>query len=252
MKNVQTFGVQSNRYAQARPTYPKALPAYLSSLTPEHRRVWDCATGNGQFAVVCADFFAEVVATDISAAQVRHAIPHPNVKYSVGTAEEPPFKSTAFDMIVVAQAVHWFNLERFYGECRRLLKPGGVLAVFGYAFPSITPKIDALIDKQLLQPIDPFWAVGNRLIMDAYRSLPFPLAEIRDIPPFAVEVVWNLEQFVAYLRTWSAVKRYITEIGTDPVGAMADALRAAWGSPDESRTVKMPLAMKVAVNSGDW
>ncbi len=250
MKNVQTFGVQSNQYAQARPTYPKALPAYLRKLTPEHHRIWDCATGNGQFAITCAEFFTEVHATDISPAQIQHAISHANVTYYVSSAEETPFSDAAFDVIVVAQAVHWFNPGQFYRESRRLLKPGGILAVFGYAFPSITPEMDALLDEYLLKPVDEFWAEGNRLIMDAYRSLPFPMAEIQNLPAFAIEVAWNLEQFLAYLRTWSAVKRYIAKYGKDPVGVLANALREVWDSPERSRTVKMPLALKVGRPDG--
>ncbi len=245
MDNVKTFGVQSSGYAHARPTYPEALPAFLSSLTPTHHHVWDCATGNGQFAVKCVGFFNKVYATDISPAQIRHANLHPNIVYCVSSAEKPPFHNKSFDLIVVAQAVHWFNLKQFYREVRRLLKNDGVLAVFGYAFPTISPDIDALLDEHLLKPVDRFWAEGNRLIMDAYRSLPFPLAEIDNLPSFSVDVEWNLTQFLAFLRTWSAVKRYIADIGEDPVGVLAHALNTVWDSPEKPRTVRMPLALKV-------
>ncbi len=245
MHNAQTFSIQSAQYAQYRPSYPGALFAYLSGLTRRHERVWDCATGNGQAAVGCVDYFAWVAATDISAEQIRHAVFHPRIKYAVCSAEAPPFSSHTFDLIVVAQAVHWFNLDTFYPESLSLLRAGGVLAVMGYGFLEITPEIDALVAEKLLEALDPFWAGGNRLVMDAYRSLPFPLAEIQDLPDFAIQVEWSLEQLLAYLRTWSAIKRYVAELGEDPVRPLAAALREVWGAPERTRVVKMPLALKI-------
>jgi len=44
------------------------------------------------------------------------------------------------DVLTCAMAMHWFNEETFYPQVKRVLKPGGVLAVFGYRFPEITPK----------------------------------------------------------------------------------------------------------------
>lgn len=244
MDNVHTFSLQSAQYARYRPSYPDALFAYLNRLVQRHDRAWDCATGNGQCAIGCADYFKRVDATDISEAQLRHAVSHPRVRYCVGAAEDAPFESDSFDLIIVAQAIHWFNLERFYRECLRLLRPGGVLAVVGYTFLEVTPEIDGLITENLLSPIDRFWAEGNRLIMNAYRDLPFPFAEIPNVPSFAIEVEWSLEQLLAYLRTWSAVKRYVVEIGSDPVSTLARELKKAWGG-SETKTVKMPLVLRV-------
>ncbi len=245
MNNAQTFSIRSDQYARHRPSYPWELLSYLSDLSPGHERAWDCATGNGQFAIKCTEFFETVYATDIGREQIRYAMPHPKINYCVSRAEDVPFDDGVFDLIVVAQAVHWFNLERFYRECLRVLRAGGIFAVLGYAFPTITPEIDRLIGERLLKPVDRFWAEGNRLIMNAYRTLPFPLAEIPNVPDFAIKVTWNLTQFLAYLRTWSAVKRYLAEIGEDPIALLSPALEEAWGAPEQNRTVAMPLALKV-------
>ncbi len=245
MQNAQTFSLQSAQYARYRPSYPETLFAYLSGLAQRHERAWDCATGNGQAAVGCAHYFERVTATDISAEQIRFASAHPRIEYAVCAAEAPPLTSHAFDLVVVAQAVHWFHLDLFYAESLRLLRPGGVLAVVGYGFLEITPTIDALVAEQLLSVLDPFWAEGNRLVMDAYRSLPFPIAEIPNVPALAIQVKWNLEQLMAYLRTWSAVKRYVAALGKDPLAPLAEALLAVWGAPERARLVQMPLALKV-------
>jgi SAM-dependent methyltransferase len=245
LNNIQTFSLQSDFYARHRPTYPRELFRYLSSLVERQDAAWDCATGNGQAALGLAEFFNRVAATDISPDQVRQRLLHPRVTYCVCSAEQTPFASNAFDLIGVAQAVHWFDLGQFYPQAMRLLKPGGVLAVWGYGFFEIEPGIDAMIAKDLLEPIDRYWAAGNRLIMDGYRTLRLPLEEIAAPPAFTMQVEWNLEQLLSYLRTWSAVKRYIAERGDDPVSGLEARLNTAWERPDEVKSVRMPLHLQV-------
>jgi ubiquinone/menaquinone biosynthesis C-methylase UbiE len=245
LDNIDTFSNQSDHYARHRPTYPRELFAYLSDLTTQHERAWDCATGNGQAAVQMAAFFEQIDATDISEEQIRHASPHPRVTYRVCPAEHTPFPARSFDLIVVAQAYHWFDQERFQAESLRVLKPGGVLAVFGYGFCQIDPEIDAIVDRTLLAPIDPFWAEGNRLIMAGYRTLSLPVDEIPDPPTFAIRLQWTMDRFLAYLRTWSAVKLYKAEFGRDPVERLADELSPIWATPEDAKLVTMPLALRV-------
>jgi len=205
---------------------------------------WDCATGNGQAAVSLARYFSRVEATDISAEQIQNSIAHPKVRYRVSPAERTPFPDSSFDLITVATAVHWFDQDQFHREVERVLKPGGVLAVWTYAYFEIEPEIDAVIRKELLNPIDRFWASGNRQVLNGYRDLTLPFEEIRDLPNFVLKIEWNLEQFLAYARTWSAVKRYSAELGIDPVEGMETKLKAIWGEPDTIKVVKMPLYLR--------
>jgi SAM-dependent methyltransferase len=245
LNNIQSFSMHSERYARHRPAYPRELFEYLSGLVEPCETAWDCATGNGQAALGLAEFFTRVAATDISPEQIHAHLPHPRVTYGVCAAERAPFADQAFDLICVAQAVHWFDLEPFYRQARRLLKPGGALAVWGYGFFEIEAQIDGLIAKDLLEPIDPYWAAGNRLIMTGYRTLRLPLEQIAAPPAFSMQVEWNLEQLLAYLRTWSAVKRYIAERGDDPVSGLEARLNAAWERPEEVKSVRMPLHLQV-------
>lgn len=244
--NIQTFGQSSAQYAKHRPQYPPELFVYLSEWAARHGDAWDCATGNGQAAVALARHFAHVEATDLSVEQIEHSLPHPNVRYSVSPAERTPFAKASFDLVTVAQAVHWFNLPGFYAEVARVLKPNGVLAVWGYGFLCITPEIDAAIARALLKPIDRFWADGNRLVMAGYRDLVLPFTVITKVPALAMQVEWSLAQLLAYFRTWSAVKRYATELGADPVAALEAELTPLWGELEETKLVQMPVFLKAS------
>jgi len=246
LNNIQTFSQNSDQYAKHRPQYPEELFAFLSEICIGHDSAWDCATGNGQAAVSCAQYFAHVEATDISAEQIQHGIVHPKVHYSVSPAEHTPFADQSFDLITVATAVHWFDPDQFSREVERVLKPGGVLAVWTYGLFEIEPEIDDIIAKELFEPIDRFWASGNRQVMNGYRDISLPLEKINNLPNLSIQVEWNLGQLSAYLQTWSAVKRYIVEVGTDPVEELEKKLKTIWNKPSYAKVARMPLFLKAS------
>jgi len=246
VNNIQTFSSGSDQYAKHRPQYPAELFSYLNEICERHERAWDCATGNGQSAIGCAKYFSQVDATDLSAEQIQHGIAHPKIKYSVSPAEHTPFADQSMDLVTVATAVHWFDQKNFFREVDRVLKPKGVLAIWGYSFFEIEPAVDELINKVLLEPIQPFWTEGNRQVMSGYPNLSLPFDEISNSPTFAIKVEWTLQQFLAYVCTWSAVKRYITEVGTDPVSELESQLRTIWSEPDQTKPIHMPLVFKAS------
>lgn len=245
LDNIQSFSQQSDRYARHRPTYPEELYQYLSGLLEQHDSAWDCATGSGQAALALTRYFTSVQASDMSQEQLEHSLPHARITYRVSPAEKTPYNNDSFDMVVVAQAVHWFNPEKFHPELLRVLKPGGIYAIWGYSSLLIQPDIDSLIESDLSVPLDPFWADGNRQLMAGYKNYPFPLEEIINPPAFEMCLDWTLDQLIEYLRTWSAVKRYSAEFGTDPLLRLKNNLSPVWGAPDQTRTIHMPLAFRL-------
>jgi ubiquinone/menaquinone biosynthesis C-methylase UbiE len=120
---------------------------FLADLAPGHELASDCATGSGQAAVPLADYFAHVIATDASAQQIANAEPHPRVNYRVAPAEQSGLVSGSVDLIMVAQALHWFDVDAFNAEARRVLKPAGIIAVSCYTFLQIAPEIDAIVNR---------------------------------------------------------------------------------------------------------
>jgi SAM-dependent methyltransferase len=238
------FSTASDKYAQFRPTYPSALFDFLLSLVPRRERAWDCGTGNGQVAVELAAAFDRVYATDISASQLRNAVAHEHIDYSVQPAERTSFPDAYFDLITVAQAIHWFDFDAFYREVNRTIRPGGLLAVIGYHLIRLSPAVDAVLDAFYRDVVGPFWDRERRYIDQRYQTIPFPYADIA-APAFRNTVEWSFDHLVGYIGTWSAVQHYRKAKGADPVALVYPALKEAWGAA-LTREGHFPILLRVA------
>jgi SAM-dependent methyltransferase len=244
MRFKDHFSKQSPNYSRYRPSYPTALFEYLAGLTAVKERAWDCATGNGQAALGLVPFYEEVIATDASEQQIANAIRHKNICYAVAIAEKTELQSSSIDLVVVAQAIHWFDLKRFYAEVKRLLKPQGAIAVWSYSLLRISPRVDRLLDEFYTDIVGPFWPPERKLVDDKYRSLPFPFRQL-PAPHFNMEARWKLEHLIGYLGTWSSVQRYKQKYNDDPIGEIGGELRAAWGGQKRERRIIWPIYMRV-------
>jgi SAM-dependent methyltransferase len=236
-ENIKTFNEQSAEYFRNRPQYPAEIYAYLSSNCRGHDTAWDCACGNGQVAVDLVPYFSTIEASDISEEQIKNGFTHDKIHYSLQNAESTDFPDACFDLVVVAQALHWFNPELFFREVRRTLKPGGIFSCWGYGFFKTEQEIDNLIHNDFLVHIDPFWADNNRLLISGYKDIHFPFAELKH-PGFSLTVTWDRKQLLNYMLTWSAVKLYIKEHGRSLVHNLETALARCWPS-GESKPVAM-------------
>lgn len=237
------FSAQAGEYARYRPTYPDELYAWLAALAPARRLAWDCGTGSGQAALGLAAHFTTVIASDPSREQIAHAAPHARVRYVVASAEEPPSEAQGADLVTVAQALHWFDFERFYPALRRVLGRNGVFAAWGYGLMQIVPAVDAVVQDYYSNIVGPYWPPDRRHIESRYRTIPFPLEEVA-APEFAFRVEWNLDALLGYLDTWSATRRYLVARGEHPLARVRPALAAAWGGAS-SREVIWPLFLRV-------
>ena len=236
------FSAHAADYAAARPDYPAALFEWLAGQVERHRLAWDCATGNGQAARALGRHFDRVVATDASARQIANAAPRPRVEYLVATAEAPGLEPASADLVTVAQAAHWLDRPRFYDVARSVLRPGALLAVWGYGLFTIAPPLDECIRDFYTRIVGPCWPPERRLIDERYETIDFPFREITP-PAFAMERDWTIDRVLAYLGTWSAVQRYREREGTDPLALIADDIARLWGQP-ERRRVRWPLYLR--------
>jgi SAM-dependent methyltransferase len=238
------FSAQAERYTRFRPRYPRSLFEFLATLPARTERAWDCGTGNGQAAVALAEFFEEVVATDPSAQQIAHAEQHPRVRYLVAAAEHAPLADESVDLVTVAQALHWFDLEGFYAEVRRVARPGGIVAAWGYALLAITPEIDQVVRHLYSDVLGRYWPPERRVTETRYATVAFPFRELPG-PTLEMTAQWNLDELVGYVGTWSSVQQYVKRHAANPLSQVRDELGAAWGSPQRVRRVTWPLFLRV-------
>jgi SAM-dependent methyltransferase len=238
------FSKQASEYTRYRPHYPGPLFQYLAELTIEHQLAWDCATGSGQAALGLTPYFDEIIATDASEKQITNAIAHRKITYLVSPAERTEIDSNAIDLIAVAQALHWFALDKFYGEVKRVLKTGGVIAAWSYGLLRISPPVDELLDKFYVDVVGPFWPTERKLVDDGYRSIPFPFQEFTS-PAFSMEANWSLDYLLGYLGTWSSIQKFKEQNKANPLKGLARDLKQVWGRPEDEKRVRWPINMRV-------
>ena len=242
------FSSVSSAYAAFRPRYPRELFEFVASLPRLRYRAWDCGAGSGQASADLAEYFDEVVATDISAKQLAEAAPHPKIRWLVAPAESTPLASDSIDLTAVAQALHWFDHAKFYAEVRRVSAPGAAIAAWTYGPPRMEGAVGKALDRIMYDTVGPFWPPERRLVEDEYRSIPFPFDRIA-APVMTLEESWTLPHLAGYIRSWSATARYISARREDPVTAFEAEARAEWPA-DEARAIAWNLVVLAGTVEG--
>ncbi len=239
------FSGHATEYAKYRPTYPKELIGYISSFPFKKDRALDAATGNGQAAVLLAEFFEEVVATDISEKQIQEAQQHPRVRYLVCPAESTSFDENSFDLITIAQAYHWVNHDKFAKEVKRIGRPGSIIAVIGYnLFRCANKEVTRVVDEFYDNVTDPYWEPERKYVQNLYRDTPFDFDEIPASPSYKMQTLWTIAQMEGYINTWSAIKKFIKINGYNPVPELIQNIKPIWGT-EEQVQFDFPLALRI-------
>jgi ubiquinone/menaquinone biosynthesis C-methylase UbiE len=241
------FSDKSDKYAKYRPTYPQEMLDFIFSLLDKKENAWDCGTGTGQIAIELSKEFNNVYATDISKTQLDNAIKKDNIFYSVQSAEKTNFNNKTFDLITVAQAIHWFDFDKFYFEVKRTLKDNGLIAVIGYGLIQIDEKVDEIILDFYKNVVGSYWDKERKYIDENYKTIPFPFNEI-EAPEFYIKSEWTFEHLLGYFETWSAIKHFIQANQYNPVDNIFDKLKEAWGN-DLSKKITFPVLLRIGKSS---
>lgn len=236
------FSVQSKEYSEYRPKYPGVLFEFLRSLCTKHKLAWDCATGTGQAAVDLVPYFDKIIATDASASQIEHAEQHPKIIYYTAPAEDCKIESASVDLVTVATAIHWLDTDKFYAEAKRVLKPGGVIAVWVYGYSSISPVVNKVLND-FDNIIKSYWPAETKKAWDFETAIDFPFERITT-PEFKIEHEWDLHHFLMYLFTWSGTQNFIKKEGRNPLEDVYEDFKSAWGGEDVKRKVIWDLKIK--------
>lgn len=244
MKFKDHFSSRSQDYAAYRPTYPPELAAFIAAIAPSRQCVWDCGCGNGQLSRLLAHEFESVIATDPSPEQLSKAGVDPKIDYLCEPAEKTSQADGSVDVVTVAQAAHWFDLDTFYKEVRRVGKTGTIVALITYGVIEAEGPPAHALEVLYWSKIGPYWPPERKLVEEGYRTLPFPFEEL-DPPSFAMTADWNLHQLIGYCDTWSATRAMEKAVGRDAVERAFGELSESWGDPEMCRPVRWPLSMRL-------
>ena len=237
------FSQQANAYAKYRPTYPQELCDFILSKIERRDTAWDCGTGNGQTAKELAKYFKKVFATDISEKQIQNANKADNIFYSVQSAEQTNFPDNYFDLVTVSQALHWFDVNKFYSEVKRVAKSNAWIAVWMYSLANISPEIDKLVNvKHYKETLGDYWDYERKFVDDYYATLPFTFKEMQ-CPVFEMKFEWTLNELEGYLNTWSALQRFIAQHNFNPVDKLIEEIKPFW--KQERMKIVFPVYMRM-------
>lgn len=239
------FSTQARAYQAFRPGYPDELFVYLASIVRNNTLAWDSACGNGQVSVPMSEYFQKIIATDASREQINNAIARGNIEYRVASAEHSALPKHCADLVVVGQALHWFDREAFFSEAKRVLKPDGILAAWTYNLMMVSPQVDAVVADLYHKVLGDYWAPERQLVENGYKDIVFPFDSVI-VQHFTMREHWNLAQLLGYLHTWSAVQAYYKMHQCDPLELITSKLQTAWGRATEIKSVRWPLTLYIA------
>lgn len=241
---MRTFdGKSSGIYSRTRPTYPAELYYWLSQQVIKTETVWDCACGTGQASIDLAAYFDQVEASDISESQIAEATPHRKVHYQVFPAEKTSYPDNHFDAVCIAHALHWLDLDAFWKEVKRVLKPGGIFVCWGYNWFKVGEAEDLVITKHILPHLAPYWPSQSRLLWNQYKDIDFPFESI-EAPAFQLTCHWSVSQMMDFIRSWSAAQLRIEKEGDEFLQQANDMIRAVWSEPSQKKEISLPFFVR--------
>ena len=197
-------------------------------------RQWASRTGNRS-----SNTTARSSRYTLSLAQLRGA-PASASHYLAARADALPFADGSFDLITVAQALHWFPLPMFFKEAERVLREDALLAIISYGLCQVEGLPD-LIDDFHDRVLAPWWPAARWSVVSGYRNVTLPWPEHKAPESLGIERHWHWRDLAAYLDTWSALAK-ARSFGKDPLRDFLPRLEQAWG--EKTRKVRWPLRVR--------
>lgn len=215
------FSDRAEAYRRFRPSYPAgAIDAMLDGLgNPRTLRAADIGAGTGISSRLLADRGVRVHAVEPNKAMRDAADPHSNVTFVDGAAETTGLESHAFDLVLAAQAFHWFRPEESLREFHRILKPAGRLAVMWN-------------ERDLT---DPLTAVYSDVISRASNRAP--------------EEKWHIrpeELYVSQLFATAWERTFVYEQSLDAEGLVGRAISASYVPTDGEARATVEKELRAA------
>lgn len=241
------FPHKPHLYANSRPTYPLALFDFIADLISERQRLWDCAAGSGQSIHELSQRFQSVVASDADFHQINLVRDNRQIALLVCKAEHAALQTESVNLAIAAQALHWFNQEKFWSELERVLRPGDYFASWCYGITrmSVDRSIDQILastyDAKLRSMMPQVWTN----LLTGHFKFPSWLSTITP-PKFEMTALWDIESLHTYLNSLASVSLYRNRTRIDPVPDLMAEIRQVW--PREHKV--LPVVWEIMLYIG--
>ena len=236
------FQRDGSRYAEYRPKYPSSLAGSLAKLCRSHNLAVDAGCGTGQLTHLVADHFEKILGIDVSQTQLDHAVKLDNTSYALQRAESIDLPDSSVDLILAAQAAHWFNLDGFYSEVIRLGNASSVVALICYGVPYIAHPLNTTFQRGYWQDVHEYWPQSRRHVEFGYADLYFPFEPIgMDFHQCRQEM--TVDGLINYIKTWSAYERALSNGQETAFLQYFELLRASCEATDVFEVI-WPITVK--------
>jgi SAM-dependent methyltransferase len=227
VNNLFVHDSAARRYAVARPYFHTFIVQKIADFTktPRFGRALDVACGTGQSARALARIADLVEAIDISPEMIAECEPHARVSFQVAAAEQAPFDDESFALATVGLAFHWFDQHKFLAEARRVLRPGGWLAIYTSGFQG--EMVENVAFRQWAWEVYPKrFPTPPRRSVGVSESLVFPHGfALVGGEEFSHDEAMTCDQLTDYLLTQTNVIAAV-ESGTTPLREAANWITA--------------------------
>lgn len=251
---AESFGMDAQRYDQARPGYPNTLVTRIVTGSPGSD-VLDVGCGTGiaarQFqAVGCTVLGIEPDARMADFARAR------GLQVEVETFEAWRPAGRTFDAVIAAQSWHWVEPVTGVAKAARVLRPGGRLAIFGHAYepPTEVAEPFAAAYRQAA-PDSPFNGQPSRRPLGLYQAAYAKFADkIRQTEQFNAPEQWRFDWEQSYTRDqWLDLLPTtggLTQLRPDQLAQILDAVGSAIDSLGGRFTMNYSTLAATAVRVG--
>nr|KAI8729149.1 putative methyltransferase DD [Biomphalaria glabrata] len=199
-------------YAAYRPKYPQALfdaiMTYHDEVTTNGRHLAvDACCGPGQSTLPLLPLFQQVVGVDISQDLLDHMPKDiPNLTTYRSAAEDlPMIESGSVDLVTTGASLHWLNIDKFFKEVKRILKPGGTFAAYMVHSEDLGNEEANKAYKEFLVTMKDYLTSRTLLIPNKYESIDFDFDCLKrmDIPVMDEMIIDHFKGYMASGHFWS-------------------------------------------------
>lgn len=241
---MQQFDTDISAYSKYRPQYPATVAQALAGLVKYRGVCWDAGTGTGIMAAALAKYFNLICATDVLQEMLRLAPANKSILYSCQPAEQTDFPDDFFDLIVAAQSAHWFQLDLFYQECKRVAREGAAIAIIGYSSPTLPSILQTIYDYIEQQLLGNYWSPKIEILDNGYQQIDFPFQEI-EVRLEPIRCNWTIAELIGFITSWSAATNFLADGNAGEMHDAISELNKAWPEASKPIALSFPLCSRI-------